>query len=396
MQVLVLLDILSILLAVIVFFTVISVLIFFHELGHYSIARMFGIKVDRFSIGFGRPIWKRTAKSGTTWAISKIPLGGYVKFAGDAGAASNPDAEALDKIRSEQGDVSGIFHFRPIWQRALVVLAGPVANFILAAILFAIAVLWVGTRHPEALIGDVEPGSAAAAAGIETGDRVIAMDGRDIREWFEMSQHIQLRGDTPIETVIERRGTPVALTVTPRMIEGEDFIGGRMTRGQFGVRLSPDAEFETRRYNPVSALVFGTKQVGTTLSATGNYIGRIFTGKEDGKQLGSILRIGAMTGKVTVDVVKNDVSARERLRNLGFVLLNLGAGISVALGFANLLPIPMLDGGHLVFYGYEAVAGKPLSQKKQEIGFRFGMAILLGLFVVLTINDIGYIGSLLS
>jgi len=132
------------------------------------------------------------------------------------------------------------------------------------------------------------------------------------------------------------------------------------------------------------------------LSATGSYIGRIFKGKEDGKQLGSILRIGAMTGKVTVDVVKAERPARERVRNLIFILLNLGAGISVALGFANLLPIPMLDGGHLVFYGYEAVAGKPLSQKKQEIGFRFGITILLGLFIVLTINDIGYIGSLLS
>lgn len=391
-----LIDILYILLAAVVFFSVLSGLIFFHELGHYSIARMFGMKVERFSIGFGRPIWKRTAKSGTTWAISNIPLGGYVKFAGDAGAASNPDTEELDKIRAEQGDVSDIFHFRPVWQRSLVVLAGPIANFILAAVLFGIAALWVGTRHPEALIGSVEVGSPAEAAGVQSGDRVIEMDGREIRDWLEMSQHIQLRGNTPIDTVVERGGVPLALTVTPRMIEDEDFIGGRMTRGQFGVSLSPNSDMETRRYNPASALVFGTKQVGNTLSATGNYIGRIFTGKEDGKQLGSILRIGAMTGKVTIDVVKAERPASERLRNLLFILLNLGAGISVALGFANLLPIPMLDGGHLVFYGYEAIAGKPLSQKKQEIGFRFGMTILLGLFVVLTINDIGYIGSLLS
>ena len=391
-----LLDILYILLSAFVFFAVISGLIFFHELGHYSIARLFKMKVDRFSIGFGKPIWKRTAKSGTTWAISNIPLGGYVKFAGDAGAASNPDEQALEKIRSEQSDISDIFHFRPVWQRALVVLAGPIANFILAAILFGIAVLWVGTRHPEALIGDVVAGSAAEAGGILAGDRVIEMDGRTINDWLEMSQHIQLRGGTAIETVVERGGAPVSLTVTPRMVEDEDFVGGRMTRGQFGVSLSPEAEFETRRYNPATALLFGTKQVGSTLSATGSYIGRIFTGKEDGKQLGSILRIGAMTGKVTVDVAKSERPPRERVRNLLFVLLNLGAGISVALGFANLLPIPMLDGGHLVFYGYEAIAGKPLSQKKQEIGFRFGMTILLGLFIVLTINDIGYIGSLLS
>jgi regulator of sigma E protease len=392
----VLLDILYILFAAFVFFAVISGLIFFHELGHYSIARLFKIKVDRFSIGFGKPIWKRTARSGTTWAISNIPLGGYVKFAGDAGAASNPDAEELEKIRAEQSDVTEKFHFRPVWQRALVVLAGPIANFILAILLFGVAVLWIGTRHPEALIGEVAVGSAAESGGILAGDRVIEMDGRVINDWLEMSQHIQLRGGTAIETVVERGGSPVALTVTPRMIEDEDFVGGRMTRGQFGVSLSPEAGFETRRYNPATALVFGTKQVGSTLSATGRYIGRIFTGKEDGKQLGSILRIGAMTGKVTVDVAKSERPPRERVRNLLYVLLNLSAGISIALGFANLLPIPMLDGGHLVFYGYEAIAGKPLSQKKQEIGFRFGITILLGLFIVLTINDIGYIGSLLS
>ncbi|MGB6318462.1 MAG: M50 family metallopeptidase [Litorimonas sp.] len=389
-------DLLYILFAGVVFLLLISLLIFFHELGHYGVGRMFGIKVERFSIGFGRPIWQRKAKSGTVWAVSRLPLGGYVKFAGDAGAASNPDAEELDRIRASEGDVTDIFHFRPVWQRALVVLAGPVANFILAAVLFAVAVLWVGTRHPEALIGEVDPESPAAVAGLQPGDKVVAMDGGRIEDWVDMSQHIQLRGDTPIETVVLRNGREVSLTVTPRMIEDEDFIGGRMTRGQFGIRLSPDAVFETRDYNPASALAFGTVRVGDTIAATGRYIGRIFTGKEDGKQLGSILRIGAMTGKATVDVAKAERPASERLRNLMLVLLNLGAGISVALGFANLLPIPMLDGGHLVFYGYEAVAGKPLSQKKQEIGFRFGMAVLLGLFVVLTINDIGYIGSLLT
>lgn len=328
--------------------------------------------------------------------VARWPLGGYVKFAGDAGAASNPDKEELERIRDDEGDVTDIFHFRPVWQRALVVLAGPIANFLLAIVLFGIAVLWVGTRHPEALIGEVEANSAAAIAGIEPGDRIVEMDGRTIPDWLTMAQHIQLRGNTPIDTVVDRNGQRVEMTVTPRMIEDEDFVGGRMTRGQFGVRLSPDAEMETRSYNVGSALVFGTNQVGNTLAATGRYIGRIFSGKEDGKQLGSILRIGAVTGKATVDVAKAEVPVSDRLRTLMLVLLNLGAGISVALGFANLLPIPMLDGGHLVFYGYEAVAGKPLSQKKQEIGFRFGMAVLLGLFIVLTINDIGYISSLLS
>ncbi|MGB6229625.1 MAG: M50 family metallopeptidase [Litorimonas sp.] len=389
-----LLDVFYILLAALAFIVVISSLIFFHELGHYSVARMFGMKVDRFSLGFGKPIYQRKAKSGTTWMLSRVPLGGYVKFAGDAGAASNPDAEALDRIRAEQGDVTDIFHFRPVWQRALVVLAGPLANFLLAAILFGIAVMWVGTLHPQALIGEVEAGSPAAESGIRPGDRVVQMDGREIRDWIEMSQHIQLRSNTPIETVVERDGERVALTVTPRLIEAKDFVGGRMTRGQFGVRLSPDAQIDTRRYGPVSALAFGTNQVGATIAATGQYIGRIFNGKEDGKQLGSIGRIATMVGKSTVDVAKTERPVSDKLKAFAIRMLQLGAGISVALGFANLLPIPMLDGGHLMFYAYEAAAGKPLSQKKQEFGFRFGMAVILALFVVLTINDIGYLRSL--
>lgn len=381
------------LLAALTFLFVLSALVFFHELGHYSVARLFGMKVERFSIGFGKAVWQRKAKSGTNWMVSRIPLGGYVKFAGDAGAASNPDAEQLDRIRDEHGDISDIFHFRPVWQRALVVLAGPIANFVLAAILFAIAVMWVGTTHPQALIGEVEADSAAAEAGILPGDRIIEMDGQEITDWVDMAQHIQLRGNTAIETVVDRQGQQIAITVVPRMIEDKDFVGGRMTRGQFGVRLSPDAQMENRTYNPISALQFGTQQVGTTISSTGYYISRIFTGKEDGKQIGSIGRIAAVVGKSTVDVAKAERPFSEKIRAFTLRTLQLAAAISIALGFANLIPIPMLDGGHLMFYAYEAVAGKPLSQKKQEFGFRVGMAMLLGLFVVLIINDIGYIRS---
>lgn len=387
-------EIFYILLAAMAFFVVISALIFFHELGHYSVARAFRMRVDRFSIGFGKAVYKHKAKSGTTWMISRIPLGGYVKFAGDAGAASNPDHERLEQIKEKEGDVADIFHFRPVWQRALVVLAGPVANFILAAILFAIAVMWVGTSHPEALVGDVEEGSAAAVAGIQPGDRIVAMDGKPIRDWLEMSQHIQMRSETEILTLVERNGQEVEISVTPRLIEDRDFVGGKITRGQFGIRLAEDAEFERRSYNPVSALAFGTRQVGVTLSATGHYIGRIFSGKEDGKQLGSVGRIATVVGKSTLDVAKAERPVSDKVKAFLLRMLQLGAGISVALGFANLLPIPMLDGGHLVYYAYEAVAGEPLSEKKQEFGFRLGVAVLLALFVVLTINDIGYFRSL--
>ena len=390
-------NIALIVLAVVTFLVVISFLIFFHELGHYSVGRLFGTKVDRFSIGFGKPILKRTAKTGTEWTLSRIPLGGYVKFAGDAGAASNPDEAELEALREKHGDTSDIFHFKPVWQRALIVLAGPVFNFILAAVLFAIVFMWVGRTVAEPVIGMVEEGTPAAAAGIQPGDRVLSLNGKAIETWPDMVQEIALSADTRMSVVVERDGREITLDVTPERREDRDFVGGRMSKGYFGVGLDADTAITTRSYGPIAALGEGVAEVGNSLSATGRYIGRIFTGREDGKQLGSILRIGVMTGKSTTDIAaREDIPAGERVRALVLRLLTLGAGISVALGFANLLPIPMLDGGHLLFYGYEAVAGKPMPMQYQEMGFRIGMALLLGLFVVLTINDIGYIGSIFS
>lgn len=390
------LNLFYILLSAISFFFVLSVLVFFHELGHYGVARLFGIRVDRFSIGFGRPIKSWTNRAGEKWMISRIPLGGYVKFSGDAGAASNPDKDALDAIRQREGDVSDIFHFRPVWQRALVVLAGPIANFILAIVLFAIAVMWVGTAHTKSVIGSVQEGSPAAVAGLQPGDEILSMDGRDVSDFTELRRHVLLRSGTPIETTILRDEREMTLTLTPQRVDDRDFIGGKVTRGQIGIALSRDTAIEERRYNPGEALWFGTKEVGNTLSATGQYIGRIFTGRENGKELGSVGRIAAMTGKSTYDAASADISVGQKLQSILLRMLQIGAAISVALGFANLLPIPMLDGGHLVFYSYEAIAGHPLSQKKQEAGFRFGVAVLLTLFLVLMINDISYISSFFS
>ena len=381
-------------LAVFVFLVMISLLIFIHEMGHYSVGRLFGIKVERFSIGFGKPLFKRTAKSGTEWTISQLPLGGYVKFAGDAGAASTPDTEALDAMRSEHEDLSDIFHFRPVWQRALVVLAGPMANFILAALLFGLALFWVGERTIPAVIGGVQDGSPAAAAGLQPGDEIKRMDGKSVADWSEMSQYVALRADTPIQVTVDRNGFEKEVVVTPSRLETQDFVGGAMTRGFFGVQADPNQSVNYRRVGPVEALVSGTQEVGNILGMTGIYIGRIFTGKEDGKQLGSILRIATVTGKSTTDIAQLEQPLSIKLKAFFYRMLILGAGISVALGFANLLPIPMLDGGHLLFYSYEAVVGKPLPIPVQEAGYRLGMLLIFGLFVVLMINDIGYLGSI--
>jgi len=383
------------------FLFVLSFLVFFHEWGHYSVARFFNIAVERFSIGFGKPIVQWTAKSGTKWSIGNIPLGGYVKFLGDAGAASNPDVEELEKIKTDLHSKSGVsiddvFHFKPLWQRAMVVAAGPIANFILAIVLFAILALSFGTRNTDSIVGEITPDSAAEAAGFEIGDKVLTMDGRDVSDYSNMFQYVALRAETPIQTVVNRNGREVELVVTPKRIIEKDSVGGDSSRGQIGIRRPQDGIIEDKSYNPVTALGFGVQQTGKTLGMTGTYIKRIFQGRENGKQFGSIVKIATITGKSTVDAAKADIPFKRRMRLIFATILSLAALLSIALGFANLMPIPVLDGGHLLYYGYEALAGRPLSQKKQEFGFRIGFAMLLTLFVILTVNDIGYVASIFS
>ena len=383
------------------FLVVLSFLVYFHELGHYSVARFFNVAVERFSIGFGKPIAQWTAKNGTKWSIGRIPLGGYVKFLGDASGASNPDTEALEKLKNEvreEGDVplDQIFHFKPVWQRMLVVLAGPVFNFILAVTIFAGLGLTMGSYYVESKVGSVLPDSAAEAAGVQVGDKILTMDGKDVSDFNELRRYVVLRSNNDIQTIVERDGREVELTLTPRRVEEKDFIGGKASSGKIGIGLAADPTLVPIKYGPVGALGFGVTEVKDTIAMTGHYIGRIFKGKEDGKQLGSIVKIATMTGKSAVDAANADVPFGDRMQMILLRLLTLAASLSIALGVANLMPIPVLDGGHLVYYGYEAVAGRPLSQKKQEIGFRFGFAVLLTLFVILTVNDIGYVASIFS
>ena len=390
------------LIAVFSFLLVLSFLVFFHELGHYSVARMFGIAVDRFSIGFGKPIWRRTSKAGVEWVISRIPLGGYVKFAGDAGAASNPDTEKLEELRAQYAAdptspaIEDVFHFRPVWQRALVVLAGPVANFILAIVLFSGIGLWVGDQYYPSNVGTVIADSPAEAAGFLSGDKILELDGKDARNFSFVQQYVMLRKNTPIQAVIERDGQTLTLTVTPKSTEIRDPIGGKSVVGTIGLALESGTQPIRETFGPAGALSYGVGETGNALKSTGTYLGRIFTGKEDGKQLGSVVKIATVTGKVAADTAKADVPLGVKLKAWALRMTALAASISIALGVANLMPLPVLDGGHLVYYGYEAIAGRPLSQKKQEFGFKIGFAVLLTLFVVLTINDIGYVGSMLS
>ena len=382
------------------FVLVLSFLIFFHELGHYSVARFFKVSVEKFSIGFGKPIVAWTSKAGVRWSISRIPLGGYVKFTGDAGAASNPDTQQLEAIEAEMAenghDISDIFHFKPLWQRALIVLAGPVANFILAILIFAGLSMAIGSRHADTYIGEVMPNTPAASAGFEVGDKILSMDGKATPYFLDVQRHVQLRAGSDVQSVVLRDGAEITLTVRPEKIEQRDFVGGKGHVGRIGLGNDRSRPFIYKRYNPVEALAFGTRELGATISGTGTLLGRIFTGKEDTKQLGSVVRIATITGKSAIDAVNTEQPVSDRVKSLLIRLFSIAASISIALGVANLMPIPVLDGGHLLYYGYEAVAGRPLSQKKQELGFRMGFAVLLALFVMLTINDIGYVSSFFS
>ena len=383
------------------FVLVLSFLVYFHELGHYSVARFFNVAVERFSIGFGKPLAQWTAKNGTKWSIGRIPLGGYVKFLGDAGAASNPDVDALNALKEKYQDndnvaIKDVFHFKPLWQRALVVLAGPVFNFILAVFIFAGLGLAFGSYTVESLVGSVLEGSAAESAGVLPGDHILTMDGRDVSHFNDLRKYVVLKSDNTIKTIVDRNGEKVELIITPQKVTEKDFIGGKSSSGKIGIGSSPDAEIVEIKFNLLTAMGFGVGEVRDTIAMTGTYIGRIFTGKEDGKQLGSVVKIATMTGKTAIDATNADVSFGERLRLLIIRLLSIAASLSIALGFANLMPIPVLDGGHLLYYGYEAIAGRPLSQKKQEFGFRLGFALLLTLFVILTVNDIGYVASMFS
>ena len=381
------------------FILVLSFLIFFHELGHYSVGRLFGVAVERFSIGFGKPIVRWKAKSGTEWTISRIPLGGYVKFLGDAGAASNPDAERLEEIKSElssqghDGSISDVFHFKPLWQRALIVLAGPFANFILAIAIFSFIGMTFGLPNSDSVVVGFLEDSAAQEAGVEVGDHILSLNGADVAKTDRLTAYVSVRSGVEMLAIVDREGENIELTLTPKRKIKEDFIGGKSEIGMIGVRTRGG---ELVQYGPVEAVGKGWGQFSNIITSTGTYIGRIFVGKEDGKAFGGPARIATYVGKSTIDIVKADLDFMTKLRAVILTLLTLAAAISVGLGVANLMPIPALDGGHLLFYGYEAFAGRPLSEQKQEYGFRIGLAVILTLFIFFTINDIGYISSIFS
>jgi regulator of sigma E protease len=379
------------------FVAVLALVIGIHELGHFSVAKLFGVKIDRFSIGFGKTLWARTDRSGVEWRLAALPLGGYVKFSGDLDVTGVPDREGIEALRqqiiAEQGPGAerAYYHFKPIWQRALVVAAGPIANFILAVTIFTVLALAVGeTVRVTPRVGDVDAASPAQAAGFQTGDLITEADGRRMRDWQEVVQHVRLRPETPIRFEVERNGQTVELTATPDARQMRNPLDDSMVRiGVLGMANSGlRSDLIVHRYSLPEAVVEGGRQTWAVLDTSVTYIGRIVTGRESGDQLSGPIGIARASGAVAGAAVESSDSAGEAAGRVIFSLFALAGLLSVGVGFFNLLPVPVLDGGHLVFYAYEAVARRPLDARIQEAGFRVGLALLVGLMLFATWNDL--------
>jgi regulator of sigma E protease len=349
---------------------VLTVVVFVHEMGHFLVARWCGIRVAAFSIGFGRELWGGTDRRGTRWKISAVPLGGYVRFEGDENAASIPDPEMLAKV--PLAERAGLFHFAPLWKRMAVVAAGPAANFLLAIAVFASVFALVGRPITVPRAETVVPGSAADRAGIEPGDIIVSIDGNAISSFTELQSIVMLSSDDTLSIVVDRNGAKVELTATPRREEQPDRLGGTHRIGVLGI-TGKQARFE--RDPPLAALVQAVRETGHIMERTLTYIGRLLRGRESAEQLSGPIRIGQVSGAV---VLSGGIAG----------LIYLTAVLSVSIGLFNLFPVPMLDGGHLLFYAVEAVQGRPLSPRVQDLGFRIGFALVIMLFIFVTFNDI--------
>jgi regulator of sigma E protease len=349
-----------------------SVVVFFHELGHFLIARLCGVRVLTFSVGFGPEIAGFTDRHGTRWKISAIPLGGYVKFFGDENAASVPDQASIENMSAQERRES--FYHQPVGRRAAIVAAGPIANFILAIVIFALVFALYGRQTTTARVDAVQPESAAAAAGLRPGDIVLGIDGRKIESFSDMQRIVSASAGRTLAFQIDRGGTPITLNATPALRQGKDGFGNSTCHAVLGVSRSMSAaDVKTEYFNPLDAVWQGTKETWFIVERTFSYIGGLFSGTECADQLGGPIRIAQISGQVAT---------------LGFMpVLHLAAMLSVSIGLLNLFPVPLLDGGHLMFYGVEAARGRPLSVRAQEIGFRIGFAIVVMLMIFTIFND---------
>jgi len=354
------------------FLFVLTVVVFVHEMGHFLVARWCGVGVKAFSIGFGPEIFGFNDRHGTRWRVAWVPLGGYVKFIDDENAASagQKDLESLP-----EADRAKTFQGKTLAQRAAIVAAGPIANFIFAILIFTAIFSIFGERITAPKVDAVTEDSAAERAGFKPGDVITSIDGTKIGNFSEMQRIVATSPDRELQFVVDRAGRSVDLTASPERKEITDRFGNTFKIGLLGIKrsASPD-DWTLERHDPATAFVMGVKECYFVVSRSLGYLSDVIKGREDPDQLGGPLRIAQVSGQMAT---------------LGFIVfLNFMAIISVSIGLINLFPIPMLDGGHLLFYGIEAVRGKPLSESTQEIGFRIGLAFVLMLMIFATWNDL--------
>ena len=363
---------------IIPFIVLIVVVVFIHEYGHYYFAKRYGVGVTDFSIGFGKEIFGFNDKSGTRWKFCAIPLGGYVKFFGDRNVFSQAEQEELLKEYNEE-DRKKLFVVKPLYQRSLIVAAGPFANFLLAIVIFAFIYMFAGKDFTPAQIQEVQSESPAYIAGIKSGDVIKSINNREVKSITEVSTFINASSSETIDIKVLRNGNELILQVKPKFIEGEDSLGNQINKKIIGIKVAPlNEEINRQRLGPATALFYAIKETLFVIEASWDFVISMFKGTGDTSQLGGPIKIAKITGQVA---------------KFGIVaFLSIMAYISISLGFINLLPIPMLDGGHLMFYAFEKILGRPLTQRTQEGFFRIGLFLLLSLMFFTTFNDLKDLG----
>ena len=360
------------------FLVLILVVVFIHEYGHYYFAKKYGVMVTDFSIGFGKELFGWNDKSGTRWKICWIPLGGYVKFFGDRNVFSQSDQEEIIKKYSEE-ERKKLFILKPLYQRSLIVAAGPIANFILAVVIFLFIYMFVGKDFTPAVINEVQKDSPAEVAGLMKNDVILEIDGTEVKSILDVSKLITMSTSDFIDFKVSRYDQDVLLKVKPNIVETEDNLGNKINKRIIGIMLGPyNNKINHVKLGPAKALYYSLNEVYFVSISSLKYLGSILTGSGDSSQLGGPIRIAKITGQVA---------------EFGIVpFLSIMAYISISLGLINLFPIPLLDGGHLMFYGFEKILGRPLSQKTQEGFFRIGMFLLLFIMFFATYNDLKDLG----
>ncbi|MDB4193518.1 site-2 protease family protein [Candidatus Pelagibacter sp.] len=363
---------------IIPFLVLILVVVFIHEYGHYYFAKRYGVGVTDFSIGFGKEMFGWNDKSGTRWKVCVIPLGGYVKFFGDRNVYSQADNEKIIKEYSKE-DQDKLFVLKPLYQRALIVFGGPLANFLLAILIFFSVYTFAGKDFTPAVINEVQKDSPAMVAGLKDNDIVVSIDGNEVKSIMEVSKFIMMSTDEFINFTVNRYDQDLTFRVKPNIVEGEDNLGNKISKRMVGIKLGAyNNEVNHIKLGPAKALFYAVNEVYYVSTSSLKYIGSMIIGNGDTSQLGGPIRIAKISGQVA---------------EFGILpFISLMAYISISLGLINLFPIPMLDGGHLMFYGIEKVLGRPLSQKTQEGFFRIGLFLLLSLMFFTTFNDLKDVG----